>query len=118
MIIVSVIAFIIFAVSLVWTFVIFDQLVKHLYLEHREIWNSIGKPSGFFWNPDGGFYTKGEWSRMKISFFLPFLFNKPDWTQTDQTSQELFNKLRPIGIFGILAWLAFFICLILSSRSS
>ena len=118
MIIVYLISFIIFGISLIWSFIIFDQIIKHIYLNHREIWNNIGKPSGFFWNPDGGFYTKGEWSRIRMSLFLPFLFHKPKWSQIDHKSQELLKKIRIIGLIGILAWLAGFIGLCLTTRSS
>ena len=118
MIIIALLGFVTFGISLIWSFIVFDKIIKYLYLNNREIWDSIGKPNGFFWNPGGGSCSRGDWSRMKISLFLPFLFKKPGWTQIDQRSQELFNKLRTIGTIGILAWLVGFIGLILTNRSS
>jgi len=39
------------AACLIWTFVLFDRILRRMHAENHAEWEKLGKPIGFFWVP-------------------------------------------------------------------
>jgi hypothetical protein len=84
--------------SLVYSFVLFDELVRAEYEQHQAAWQNDGRPRGFFWHaPENGF-LHGYFSRQRLS--SQWLFSTPDWVSR---SPKLSTKLVRYRIAMMLA---------------
>ena len=61
------------------SFKIWDELMELIYLEHRDRWETLGRPLGYFWRPDekGVSTLKGMSSRRTLT--RSWLSEVPEW---------------------------------------
>lgn len=83
---------------LLYSFVMFDRLVKTEYETHRAAWESDGKPYGFFWRAPECTYFPSGWARNRLSF--AWLFTTPLWALDSPRCRLWLSRLR----ICVLAW--------------
>jgi hypothetical protein len=88
-----VIFFVIFAGPwLLYSFVLFDRLVREEYREHRQLWDADGRPRGFFWRaPEcSDFGSSMAMNRLN----LVWLFRTPAWIEHSAPYKAWLNQMR------------------------
>ena len=90
----------------------FDTLVKKLYHQYPEEWESAGRPRGFFWSHDfRGFFSITSYLAMQ-KLAIVWLFKTPEWVKREESSfrrLSFFRKAVIIWNVGFLAWVAIMI---------
>jgi hypothetical protein len=64
--------------ALVYSFLMFDRLVRAEYEYDRAAWEADGKPRGFFWRAPESTAFRSPWSIHRLSVL--WLFTTPPWT--------------------------------------
>src|SRR6185437_8556006 len=83
---------------LIYSFVMFDRLVRAEYELYRAAWESDGKPYGYFWKAPECTYFKSGWARNRLSFV--WLFATPARALEIALSQVWLTRMR----FCVLGW--------------
>jgi hypothetical protein len=83
---------------LLYSFIMFDRLVKAEYAMNRIAWEADGKPRGFFWNAPECSFIRSNWARNRLSFL--WLFSTPLWAMASPECQTWLRWLR----ICVLAW--------------
>ena len=121
-------------ISLFYSFMLLDKIIKIQYEKYREIWELDGKPIGFFWKPGkiertnvsvidlykdmfsfipnllkrkpfaGKIYQNQAGARTIIAMKL--LFSMPNWAKDDTEARRTIIKMR---IFVYVWWIYCFI---------
>jgi hypothetical protein len=94
---------------LIGFFIVFDQLVRLEYSQHRKEWDADGKPHGFFWIPSesksaGGWLVSFRSSKGFHRVVLAWLFSTPIWMRRDIRALKRVYLLRALAFiwnFGI-----------------
>lgn len=76
----------------------FDRLVRRLFEHHREEWNRLGGPRGYFWTPPEGALPTAGVAFMKCS--MAWVFRLPDPLASDPEARRLQTRLR----LSVLVW--------------
>jgi|GEM_PF-2930094 len=65
------------------SFKIWDELMERIYAHHRDQWEALGRPLGYFWRPDekGVSTLGGMASRRKLT--TTWLSETPEWMPED-----------------------------------
>ena len=88
--------------ALIASGVLFDRLVMVEYFNHRYQWELDGKPTGFFWVPEGATVFHGRIVRLTSSFagrhaWRVWLWSTPAWMKRDRKTLRLLHWWR--GLF-------------------
>jgi hypothetical protein len=96
-----------------YSFLIFDRILKIEHSEFPSDWERDGRPTGFFWKPPDGRFLEGSAARSSLAF--EWVFSPPPWSKRDSRTEKLFKKLRTsvftfwalcVGIFVAMFLLA------------
>ena len=68
-----------------------DRLLRELYTNHRDIWESLGKPTGWQWAPPGRILNT-PFSMFR--FRWEWLRSDPDWLERAPELRASFQELR------------------------
>lgn len=91
--------------ALVYSFLMFDRLVRAEYEHDRAAWEADGKPRGFFWHAPECTWPRSPWSVHRLSVL--WLFTTPEWTAKAPDSRIALRRLRvAVGVWCILIALA------------
>ena len=88
---------------LIYSFVMFDQVVRAGYEIDRSAWKAVGKPNGFFWRaPESTFFSGLSTNRLA----LVWLFKDPPWAARSVACQAWLKRMRVCvviwnGLFGV-----------------
>jgi hypothetical protein len=103
-------AFMLTVFATCWTF---DKLVRLQYASHRTKWEQDGKPRGFFFRPQetrvlgGLFVTRSSWwAFQKCS--IHWILSTPEWMRQDRRALQLVIRLRVLTLAstaGVGVWL-------------
>lgn len=65
----------------------FDELMEKVHVHHRDRWDALGRPIGYFWRPaDGSVETmQGMAARMPLT--RGWLFTDPPWMPEDSPAR-------------------------------
>lgn len=105
-----------FPVALV-SLVLFDQIVRTEYFDHRSAWEADGQPHGFFWVPSECIFAAGLLVRFGSvvshrQVWRSWLFSTPGWINRDRRARLILRCWRGV-VFGWLALIvSFFLILI------
>jgi len=92
-------------------FIAFDVLIRRMYRDHRDQWESLGRPHGMMWHATetNRFSFKSDFARKKLQF--TWLFRTPEWVKCDISATRWIWWLRfavffwNAGIIGVfIAW--------------
>lgn len=98
---------------LIYSFVMFDRLVRAEYEFYRTAWESDGKPGGFFWKaPECTFFRSGL-AINKLSF--KWLFITPSWILQRPPCQVWLTRMRVCVLGWHLMLLSLLFLALLSS---
>ena len=79
--------------------VLFDRVLKHEHRHHPEQWEADGKPTGYFWIPEG---TPLRMNPSGGRVATAWLIRKaPQWTESDAAASRLLHSFRTIGRWAI-----------------
>ncbi|MFQ5906982.1 MAG: hypothetical protein ACE5JA_10495 [bacterium] len=81
---------------LIASFLIFAQVVRLEYREHRTEWEKDGKPMGFFWKPPESILVGGSLGLNRLCFY--WLFKTPEWIRQNAKGMSLLRWLRICGV--------------------
>ena len=66
-----------------------DRFLERLYADHRDIWESLGRPCGWQWSPPGRMAT--PWSAFSIRW--EWFRSDPDWLASAPELRDLFRRV-------------------------
>jgi hypothetical protein len=95
---------------LFYAFVVFDRLLRAEYQQHRLVWETDGRPAGFFWRAQECGFFKGHIARARLT--LAWLFRTPVWIAGSPALVAMLRRLRfavLIWNVGVLVWFAIFL---------
>lgn len=69
-----------------------DRILRTLYRDHREIWESFGRPCGWQWSPPGRMCV--PWR--KWTFPRTWLRADPEWLQRVPDVRDDFEEIRAL----------------------
>lgn len=90
-------------ILVVLTLLQFDRIVRILHAQQRSVWESLGRPPGFFWLPAGTSWLGGWRERQRL--ISAITFGRPRWLSEDQSLIGIQRRYR----FFYLAFVAFFV---------
>ena len=99
----TVLSLLVLIAFLLSAFFAFDQLIRIEYEQHRDAWESDGKPVGFFWRAKECSLVGSGGARMWLTVY--WLFQTPTWVATSPALQRKLRRLR----LSLLVWNAGFI---------
>ena len=100
--------------ALLYSFAMFDRLVRAEYAEDRTAWEADGRPYGFFWHAPECTWLRSAWATERLS--LVWWFETPAWVTRSATYRNWLRRLRICVLFwniAILALLFVFVLLVL-----
>ena len=78
----------------------FDELMEKVFLHHRERWEQLGRPIGYFWRPDDDTKTvAGVAARLPLT--RAWLFRDPAWLPDDSPARLSLATWR---VTTLLSW--------------
>ena len=77
--------------SLCRFFLLFDALLRRFHDDHRDLWEHAGKPTGFFWYPDGTGWFDSLSARGEL--LKSWRAGPPEWARGQQDLMSTFTKL-------------------------
>jgi len=81
----------------------FDRLLQHEHRHHPDQWDADGKPTGYFWMPEG---TPLRMNPAGGRIATAWLFRKaPQWIESDEVGFRLLHAFRTIGRLAIASLL-------------
>ena len=83
---------------LLYSFAMFDRLVRAEYKQDRQAWEADGRPRGFFWRAPECTWFRSAWAINRLSFV--WLFKTPPWAASSVTCRALLRRWR----ICVLAW--------------
>jgi hypothetical protein len=83
---------------LLYSFRMFDRIVRAEYEVNRAAWEADGKPRGFFWSAPECTFFRSDWARNRLSFV--WLFKTPAWAVDSVDCQTWLTRFRAC----VLAW--------------
>ena len=92
------IAFVSLIAVLLYAFVLFDRLLRAEYEQHRPVWETDGRPSGFFWRAQECDFLLSKLARLRLTF--AWLFRTPPWVASSPTLVAMLRRHR----FAVLVW--------------
>lgn len=84
--------------ALLYSFAMFDRLIRAEYAQDRSAWEVDGRPRGFFWHAPECTWFRSAWATNRLSFI--WLFNTPTWAVPSATYRDWLKRLRVC----VLAW--------------
>ncbi len=85
-------------IVLIYAFLLFDRLLRAEYEQHREIWETDGRPAGFFWRAQEGGSVTSHFAKTRLT--LVWLFRTPAWIAQSPALRACLRRHR----FAVLAW--------------
>jgi hypothetical protein len=95
---------------LLYSFVLFDRLVRVEHEQHRALWEADGRPCGFFWHPKEASRLGSGLACTRLS--LIWLFRSPSWISESPNMTATWHRLRftvLVWNVGVVAWFALFL---------
>ncbi|MEY2407562.1 MAG: hypothetical protein QOF48_232 [Verrucomicrobiota bacterium] len=89
-------------VLVVLTLLEFDRIVRILHTQRHSVWESLGRPPGFFWIPAGSSWLGGWRERQRL--ISDITFSRPRWLSEDKNLSDIQRRYR---LFYV-AFVAFF----------
>jgi hypothetical protein len=86
------------AAVVLYSFAMFDRLVRAQYELYREAWLADGRPRGFFWRAPECTWVRSAWSRNRLTFV--WLFKTPVWATEPGRCRQYLSRLR----LSVLVW--------------
>jgi hypothetical protein len=83
---------------LLYSFVMFDRLVKAEYTHARSAWEADGRPRGFFWHAPECTWLRSGWAVNRLGFI--WLFKTPNWAAQSAHYRDWLKRFR----ICVLAW--------------
>src|SRR6266576_3217303 len=89
--------------ALCGSFFVFDQLVMAEYFNHRHQWELDGKPTGYFWVPEGATLFGGRLVRFGSALagsyrWRVWLWSTPAWIKGDRHALRLLYWWRALYV--------------------
>ena len=84
--------------ALLYSFAMFDRLVRAEYEQDRQAWEADGRPRGFFWRAPECTWFRSAWAINRLSFV--WLFKTPTWAAPSAICRGWLRRLR----ICVLAW--------------
>jgi hypothetical protein len=78
--------------ALLYSFAMFDRLVRAEYAQERSAWEADGRPRGFFWHAPECTWFRSAWATNRLSFV--WLFRTPTWAATSTIYGGWLRRLR------------------------
>ncbi|HEY0051763.1 MAG TPA: hypothetical protein VGB68_20870 [Pyrinomonadaceae bacterium] len=111
---IAIVIFLPFILWILFTFYLFDRVVKFEFGNYRKYWIADGKPIGFFWVPEE---ARGEFLRLpKISssikrtrFASRWIYTTPSWARGDAQAKRILLQYKLTAIFPLVAFLVWII---------
>jgi hypothetical protein len=106
-------AFLFFAASpvAIYSFVLFDRLVRAEYEHHRKAWLDDGEPVGMIWSP-ADWQHGGSWlARSRV--MIVWLFKTPPWV-SESEHRDLLRRYRIYSCVAEAMFLVLIVALYLS----
>lgn len=66
---------------------LFDDVLSALHRDHLELWESAGKPIGFFWIPEDDSLTWKDSMKARKALFKAYMQDVPEWMADEQPLQ-------------------------------
>lgn len=76
---------------LIYTFVLYDRLVRTEYEHHRKAWLDDGEPAGMLWSPSDWQHSCSWIARSRV--MILWLFKTPPWV-AESDSRALLSRYR------------------------
>ena len=92
-----------YVVALLYSFVMFDRLLRVEYDEHRDAWEKDGCPRGFFFRPPGSPFWRSRLAFYRVGYRWPF--RRPSWVGDSTDAARHYTNWR-IGLIAGYAALA------------
>src|SRR5205809_4901391 len=85
---------------LLYSFLLFDRLVRQEYSDYRSQWEQDGRPRGFFWRPQEvhAFDITSVFARSRVMYV--WLFSTPEWIARAPVLRSWLRRVRT----GVLVW--------------
>jgi hypothetical protein len=101
--------------NVLFSFYLFDRVVKFEYRNYRKYWIDDGKPIGFFWVPEE---ARGKFLRMpnirsgfaRSRFASYWIYITPEWTKGDAQATKVLLQYKLSAVLPmvtLLVWLIF-----------
>ena len=81
----------------------FDDLMRHFHEHHHDAWIQLGKPIGFFWQPEEA-VTWAESTQARGKVFWTWMRTSPDWAV-----DALQWKMRTVRLSVVFSYSGFVI---------
>jgi hypothetical protein len=98
-----------------WSFFLFDRLLRFQFSDHRSEWERIGCPPGFFWVPPGAKTLLGGFSRGGL--FWGWAKRPPTWVSHSERTLTDYRRFKRAVAWAYIVnglFLVEFIMLLLS----
>jgi hypothetical protein len=103
-----------YLVALLYSFVMFDRLLRLEYDEHRAAWEQDGCPRGFFFHPPGIAFWQSRLAFYRVAFLWPL--RRPAWVGESTDAAVSLRQLRTSLIAGCAALAVMMVSLILMPK--
>jgi hypothetical protein len=77
---------------MLWSFSLFDRLLRTLVSNYPSQWENLGRPPGFLWVPKGSNLWEGSYARAEI--LSHWMARPPKWLGESIRSQSLYVRLK------------------------
>ena len=79
-----------------WSFALFDRLLRIQFSEHHPEWERLGCPPGFFWVPSGAKTLLGGFSRGGLLW--EWTARAPVWVSQSESALSAYRSFRRASI--------------------
>jgi hypothetical protein len=76
----------------------FDDVIKYIYEKHRDDWEDLGRPAGFFWAPNWRSYWSPTRQISASYLSMLMLSNTPEVTKRDEALLRRLRLFRALSI--------------------
>ena len=112
---ITIFIFMSFFIFTLFTFYLFDRVIKWEYINYKKCWIADGKPIGFFWVPKESKtkflgIPKLTSSNARSRYALYWIFTTPEWTKGDSQATRLLFEFRLFALITVLCslfWIGF-----------
>jgi hypothetical protein len=101
LIVVVALSLLLFVGLLFLSFLLFDQLLRVQIVEAPFEWETMGRPSGYFWKPVG---SQPLTPRERGYIWSAWFQRKPLWASTSHSAARIYTRFKVIGWFAGIAF--------------
>lgn len=82
---------------MIYAAVSFDRLIQLQHADHFHAWDDDGRPTGFFWTPQGVSWMSGLMAKERLS--VVWLFATPEWARECKEARHHLHDMR-VAVIG------------------